>query len=214
MQRVAKISRSFFQLSDSKFNDLGNGVINSLTENKYFPDIAPDLDAFKNAFEKYFNSIPHRNIRNSVNVAVKNANKEAAIKSLYELSLIVAYHAKFEVEALESSGFQLVNPPQSKGLVGMAKEIQLKTNGIEGLVIVQCDKDENATVYRVRVSTDQENWLWTNASSSRTLKVHNLPKGVPLYIQMQIGNSQGYSPWSESVSGMISTKKVIPSIHE
>lgn len=214
MKKLPKIRRSFHRLSDPKFNQLAQGIIESLTDNDFFPDIAPELAVFKTAYDKYFNSIPPRNIRNSVNTAAKNANKEAAIKALVKLSYMVSFYADFDIEALESSGFELANKPQPKGQVGLVRDIDLKTNGVEGMVIVQCKRDENATTYKARVSTDQENWLWVNANNTRTVKVHNVPVGVPLFVQMQLENAQGFSPWSDVVSGMIPTQNLIMSIHE
>ena len=58
----------------------------------------------------------------------------------------------FEMEALESSGFELANKPQPQ--VGMVSNISLKTNGVEGMVIIQCNRDANATTYKARVSMD------------------------------------------------------------
>jgi hypothetical protein len=58
------------------------------------------------------------------------------------------------MEALESSGFELANKPQPKGQVGMVSNISLKTNGVEGMVIIQCNRDANATTYKARVSMD------------------------------------------------------------
>lgn len=214
MKKLPKIRRSFNHLSDPMFNQRAQSVIESLTDNDFFPDIAPELTVFKTAYDKYFNSIPPRNIRNSVNTATKNANKEAAIKELVKLSYMVSFYADFEMEALESSGFELANKPQPKGQVGMVRDIDLKTNGVEGMVIVQCKRDDNATTYKARVSTDQQNWLWVNASPNRTVKVHNVPTGVQIFVQMQLENGQGFSPWSDSVTGMIPTQNLIASIHE
>ena len=115
---------------------------------------------------------------------------------------------------MESCGFPLVNSPRAKGQVGKVNDIELKTNGVGGMVIVQCERDENASSYKARVSTDQQNWLWVNASPNRTVKVHNVPVGVPIYVQMQLENAHGYSPWSDTVSGMIPTSNLISSIHE
>jgi len=214
MNKLPKIKRSFHHLSDLKFNERAQGVINSLTDNDLFPDIAPELAVFKTAYDKYFNSIPPRNIRNSVNTATKNANKELAIKELVKLTFMVAFYADFDIEALESSGFELVNKPHPKGQVGLVKDIDMKTNGVEGMVIVQCKRDNNARTYKARISTDQENWLWVNANSNRTVKVHNVPTGVQIFVQMQLENANGFSPWSDSVTGMIPTQNLIGSLHE
>jgi len=214
MNKLPKINRSFHQLSDPKFNARAQSVIDGLTDNDFFPDITPELTVFKTAYDKYFNSIPARNIRNSVNTTAKNINREAAIKELVKLSFIVAFYADFNMEALESSGYELANKPQPKGQVGTVKDIDLKTNGVEGMVIVQCRRDENARTYKARVSTDDQNWLWVNANSNRTVKVHNVPTGVQIYVQMQLENAQGFSPWSDSVSGVIATQNLITSVHE
>jgi len=214
MNKLPKINRSFHQLSDPKFNARAQSVIDGLTDNDFFPDITPELTVFKTAYDKYFNSIPARNIRNSVNTTAKNINREAAIKELVKLSFIVAFYADFNMEALESSGYELANKPQPKGQVGAVRDIDLKTNGVEGMVIVQCRRDENARTYKARVSTDDQNWLWVNANSNRTVKVHNVPTGVQIYVQMQLENAQGFSPWSDSVSGVIATQNLITSVHE
>ncbi len=214
MKKIPRIKRAFQNMSDAAFNEFAQGVLNSLDGNDLFPDIAAELAVFKAAYDKYFTSIPAHNIRNSVNTATKNANKEAAVRALTKLSLLVEYQADFSLEALESSGFELVSKRRSKGLVGMVQNVGLNINGIEGMVIVQCNRAPNATTYKARVSTDQENWLWVNACSTRVVKVHNVPTGVPVFVLMQLENAQGFSPWSDSVTGVIPTHNLITSIHE
>ena len=90
----------------------------------------------------------------------------------------------------------------------------MEVNGVEGIVITQCHKDENTTAYKTRVSTDQQNWLWVNASSTQTVKVLNAPTGVQIYVQMQLENAYGFSPWNDAVTGMIPTQNLIASVHE
>lgn len=214
MKKLPKLNLGLHNLSDSNFNTRAQGVISSLTDNDFFPDIGPELEVFKAAYEKYFNSIPPANIRNSVNSAVKNANKEKAVKALVKLGYMVMFYADFNIEALESSGYELANKPQPKGQVGTVKGITLKVNGVKGLVIVKCKKDDNASTYKARISTDRENWLWVNASSNRTVKVYNVPIGVPIFVEMQLENAHGFSPWSDAVQGMIPTQQMIGSIHE
>ena len=214
MSKLPKIRRPNTRISDGELNRMAQSVISSLTDNAYFPEVGDELAIFKEAYYTFYNSIPPRNIRNSVNSAVKNSNKEVAVKAMNRLSLLVAYYANYDMDALESSGFDLANKPQARGLVGLVNNIELHVNGVEGMVIISCKRDENATSYKARVSTDGENWLWVNASPTRTVKVHNVPRGIPLYIQMQLENIRGYSPWSDAVSGMIPTSQLIPTIHD
>ena len=82
------------------------------------------------------------------------------------------------------------------------------------MVLTTCFVFSPEIYLKARVSTDQQNWLWVNASSSRTVKVHNVPVGVPIYVQMQLENAMGYSPWSDPVTGMIPTQNLISGIHD
>ena len=153
-------------------------------------------------------------MRSTATVAVKNSLRDKATTELIRLSMMVEYQANFNLEALESSGFELANKPKSKGQVGLVNDIRMKTNGVEGLVMVTCDRDPNARTYKARISTDQVNWTWFNAAPTRTVNVYNVPKGVKLYVQMQLQNAHGFSPWSASVMGEIPTDHMITSVHE
>jgi hypothetical protein len=126
---------------------------------------------------------------------------------------LVAFEAKMNLEALETTNFELVDKPQPKGLVGLVKDVVLNTNGVSGMVIVKCAKDDNATMYNARVSTDQVNWTWQKSNTSRTVKITNVPVGDRIYVQMQLENDKGTSPWSQSKVGIILEAEAIQSIH-
>ena len=138
-----------------------------------------------------------------------SSNRESII-----LSCLVEYQAKLNEAALRSSNFEVVSKPHPKGLVGLVKGVAMSTNGVEGMMIVQCDADPNATIYNARVSTDEVNWQWFGAHNSRKVKITGLPRGEKLFVQMRLENTHGHSPWSASVVGMIGMPEVVPSIHE
>lgn len=209
-----KIKRSFTNYTDAKFIDFCNGLIQGLTDNSYFPNIADALAVFKTSFDKFVASIPPRNTRNMVNTAIKNENRLEANRQAIILSFLVEYEAKLNEAALRSSNFKITNRPQSKGLVGTVKGLSLSSNGIANMMIVQCDADANASLYNVRASTDEENWKWFGAKTSRKVHITDLPNGEKLFVQMRLENAHGHSPWSTSVVGMIGVPEMVPSIHD
>ncbi len=211
---ITRIKRSFMNYSDSKFIDFSQGIILSMTKNVFFPDAAKQLAMFVTTFDKFVASIPPRNLRNMANTAVKKENRIAANNALFIFSLYVEWKAAMDIAALQSTGFILTAKAQAKGLVALVKNVSAATNGIEGMVIVKCDNDPNADIYEVRISRDEKNWEWFGAHRSRTIKVMGLPRSEKLYMQMRIGNSHGYSPWSASISGIIGQPETILSIHE
>jgi len=209
-----KLKRSFSNYSDAKFIDFANGVIQDCTDNPNFPDIGVYLADFKSAFDSFVESVPSRNLRNMVNTATKNELRVIANKKAILLTCYVELISEFNEAKLRSSGFETISKPQAKGILGLVKGMSLASNGISQMMIVQCEADPNATLYNVRVSTDEINWSWFGAHNSRKVKVTNLPNGVKLFVQMRLENTHGHSPWSPSMIGMIGVPEVVPSIHE
>lgn len=209
----SRLKRSFTGYPDAKFIDFMNGVIQGCTDNAGLPNIAAPLANFKTAFDKFVASIPPRNMRNMVNSAIKKENRIEANLEAILLAAFVEYDSRLNEAILKSSNFETVDKPQAKGLVGFPKNISLAVNGINQMMMVSCDADSNATIYNVRISTDEVNWQWFGANNSRTIKVTDLPNGVKLFVQMRLENSHGYSPWSKSVIGMIGVPNVVASIH-
>ena len=183
------------------------------TDNPDLPNIASPLANFKTAFDKYVASISPHNLRNTVNTAIKNENRTEANLEAILLAAFVEYDSKLNEAILKSSNFEIVEKPQAKGLVGFPKNISLAVNGINQMMMVSSDADPNATIYNVRISTDEVNWLWFGVNNSRTVKVIDLPNSVKLFVQMKLENTHGYSPWSKSVTGMIGVPNVVTSIH-
>jgi hypothetical protein len=210
---IPKFKTPFMGYSDAKFSDAAQQFIAGLTDNPLFPDIADALAEFKVIFDKYFLAIPAPSLRNSVNIAAKNALAKEAKMAMLRLTYLVAYQAKFNEEAMKSTNLPITQPTQSKGQVGLVEEMGMVTNGEEGMVIIFCKKDSNATKYYARVSLDGNEWYKFSESNTRRVKVKGLPVGVKLYVQMQLENANGVSPWSNTMTGKIAESDVIATIH-
>jgi len=211
---IPKFKISFMKFSDSKFSDAGQQFIAGLTNNPHFPNIKKELAEFKTIFDKYFLSIPTPSTRNKVNVAAKNANQHDAKMAMLRLTYLVSYHANFNMEAMKSTNLSVTEAPQPKGQVGLVEEMGMVTNGEDGMVIVFCKKDPNTTKYYARVSLNGETWYKFSENSSRRVKVKGLPINQTLYVQMQLENSHGTSPWSNTMTGKIAGSDVIATIHK
>ncbi len=211
---IPKFKTPFMGSTESKFTETAQQFIAGLTGNPLFPDIAKPLKEFKTIFDKYFLSIPSPSLRNTVNVAAKNANLKEARVAMLRLTYLVSYQANFNEEAMKSTNLAVTQPAQPKGLVGLVEEMGMATNGEDGLVMVFCKKDVNATKYYVRVSLDGKEWYKFSESTSRRVKVKGLPVGVKLYVQMQLENANGSSPWSNTMTGKIAESDVIATIHK
>lgn len=211
--RPSKIKRSFVDLSDAKFIEFFNAVIVGCTDNANLPNIAAPLATFKTSFDKFVASMPSRNMRNMVNTAIKNENRNDCNLEACILASFVEFDARLNEAIMKSSNFEITEKPQPKGLVGLVKGVKLAVNGINKMMIVSCDSDPNATLYSTRISTDEENWKWFGAAQAKTIKVTDLPNGERLYVQMRLENAHGHSPWSSSVTGIIGVPDVVQSIH-
>ena len=211
---LPKFRRSFTGYPDSKFIEFCNGVIQGCTDNPGLPNITEPLATFQNAFDAFVKAMPARNVRNMVNTAVKNELREDANLQAVILAAFVEYDSKLNEAIMKSSNFELFERPQPKGLVGLVKGFSLATNGVNQMLIVQVEPDPNATLYNVRVSTDNENWNWFGANTARTIKIPDLPNELKLYVQVRLENSKGHSPWSESKIGVIGIPDMVHSIHD
>jgi hypothetical protein len=202
------------KFSDSKFSDAGQQLIAGLTNNPLLTNLTDELAEFKVIFDKYFLSIPTPSTRNKVNVAAKNANQHDAKMAMLRLIYLVGYHTNFNVEAMKSTNLSVTESAQTKGQVGLVEEMDMATNGEEGMIVISCKRDTNATKYYARVSLDGNEWYKYSESSSRIVKVKGLPIGVKLYVQMQVENGHGTSPWSNTITGKIAGSDVITTLHK
>jgi len=114
---------------------------------------------------------------------------------------------------MKSTNLAVTQPAQPKGQVGLVEDMGMVTNGEAGMVIVHCKKDINATKYYARVSLNGQEWYKFSESNSRRVKVKGLPVGVTLHVQMQLENSHGVSPWSNTITGKIAGADVIATMH-
>jgi hypothetical protein len=211
---IPKFKITFMSYGDTMFSEAAQNFIAGLTDNALFPDIAAPLAEFKTVFDKYFLSIPTPSTRNKVNVAAKNANLSETKKAMLRLTYMTAYQANFNEEAMKSTNLVVTQPIQPKGQVGLVEDMGMTTNGEDGMVMVHCKKDNNATKYYARVSLDGKDWFKFSESSSRRVRVKGLPVGVTLHVQMQLENSHGVSPWSNTITGKIAESDVIATIHK
>ena len=209
-----KINRSFTQDSDAKVTEQFKGVIDACTGNTAIPGIEQPLIPFKAIYTKFVESIPNLATRSKVTTAIKNENRAELNFEANVLASYIEYATRFNKAAMDSSNFLVNGDSKPVGMVGLVKNLTASTNGVNDMVIVQCKRDPNARLYSVRISKDGKNWQWFGAHTSRTVKVTGLPTNVPLIIEMRLENSQGESPWSEQITGMIGVSNVFKSIHK
>ncbi|MEM6965240.1 MAG: hypothetical protein AAF573_10770, partial [Bacteroidota bacterium] len=144
--------------------------------------------------------------------AAKNEKKRVCIQDMIFLGRYVESVALGNIELLESSGFELANKPTKRPILGTVEDITLRTNGVPGMVMAICKRNNFADLYEARVSVDESNWTAFGANTSRTVQVKDLPYGQQLFLQMRMKNSHGYGPWSGSVAFHIPEKNAVPAL--
>ena len=114
-----------------------------------------------------------------------------------KLAYSVMAAASDDQSILESSGFSLTSEPIRKTIPETPENVRVYLTNDADAILAICKADKNASVYKIRVSKDKQDWRWGNAGSSCKVAVTGLPIGELLYVQMATKNNLGHSTWSE-----------------
>ncbi len=134
----------------------------------------------------------------------KNAAKQVLIDSLMKNALYCTGEARHNLEALLSTGYEVVSKNHTPGPLD-TPSIRDILNNISGQLLVRGQSVLNGRMYKARTSTDGgKTWTeWEPVNGVRRLLLQPTVPGTTYMVEIcAMGGTTGQSPWSNPVSIM------------
>ena len=135
---------------------------------------------------------------------LKLAAKQALVDLLLKLAFYCQGEAIHNLDALLSTGFEVVNTNRTSGPLDTPAIIAI-LNNVSGQLTVRGQGVVNGRMYKVRTSTDGgKSWTeWPQFNGARLMVLApTVPGTIYLVAFCALGGSTGQSAWSNSVSIM------------
>jgi len=134
----------------------------------------------------------------------KKLAKQALVDLLLKLAFYCQGEAIHNLDALLSTGFEIVSPNHASGPLAQPSILAL-LNDVSGQITVRGQAVLNGRMYRVRTSTDGgKTWTeWPDFTGARLMVLKPTVPGTVYMVEFcAMGGSTGQSPWSNPVSIM------------
>lgn len=199
-----RIYTAFTRGTDNDVNNLSLDVISGLTGNPAF--IAPPVNpAALTTLQVAFNSaMTDARKGGGDRTRVKNTAKQALIDGLIKDAFYCQGEARYDLDALLSTGFDVVSKNRTSSPLDQPSIIAI-LNDVTGQLTVRGQGVVNGRVYKVQISKDN-GVTWTDAGTfngARRMVVTPTTPGTLYQARFcALGGSTGQSPWSNPVAGM------------
>jgi len=135
---------------------------------------------------------------------LKAAAKQLLVDMLFKLAHYCQGEAHHDLDALLSTGFEVVSTNRTSGPLDRPTIIDV-LNDTSGMLVVRGHAVLNGRLYQVRSSTDGgKTWtLWPESNGARLMTLAPTVPGTVYTVEFCAkGGSTGQSPWSNPVSIM------------
>jgi len=209
--RQARIHLNYGKWDNHSLATLAGRTLNFMTGNTYFAEPNPSLEVYGNAVTDY---IAKHEVSSNGGSSVENTARDNArilvLKLMKQMAFYVNTVADGDPHILASSGFEIVDDPQSKRFPGQVKDTWMKDGRKSGEVKFGFSVVRSATAgydYALADTVDAEGtpvWgemQWT--SRTRMNYIDNLIPGQRYYLHVRARNNHGIGDWSEPVSFIV-----------
>lgn len=199
-----RIYTGFTKGTDNDVNNLSLDVIGGLTDNPSF--LQPPVDpAALTALQVAFNSaMTDARKGGRDRTRAKNVAKQALIDDLIKDAFYCQGEARYDLDALLSTGFDVVSKNRTAAPLNQPGIITI-LNDMSGQLTVRGGSVLNGRVYKVQTSKDN-GVTWTDAGTfngARSMVVTPTTPGTLYQVRFcALGGSTGQSPWSNPVACM------------
>ncbi len=182
------------RLSDADLETKALSIVAAMTGNSNFPTPTPALKDVSAAIADYSNALSLAQNRGKVEVAIKNAKKEALIAILRSLAAYVNFIANGDKTVIMSAGFDTTKDNASALPLAEPKNFKV-TNGINaGEAITSISGVRNVKTYLHQYTADPitDASVWQSKYvSTRTCTFSNLQSGKKTWFRVAaIGTGQ------------------------
>jgi hypothetical protein len=190
--------------SDNDVNSLTLDVEDGLANNPAFPNLPVKLTDLETQRLAYAGTMTDARKGGTDRTRLKKAAKLALVDMLVKLALYCMGEAHHDLDALLSTGFEVVSTNRSSGPLDKPGMLDV-LNDVSGQLTVRGQGVLNGRMYKPRTSIDGgKTWTeWAPFNGARRMVLQpTLPGATYMTEICALGGSTGQSPWSNPVSIM------------
>ncbi len=199
-----RISTGIGKETDEAVNNLTLDVEDGLADNPTFPNLPVKLTDLETQRLVFAGTRTDARKGGTDRTRLKKAAKQALVDMLVKLALYCMGEARHDLDALLSTGFEVVSTNHSSGPLDPPSILAL-LNNVSGQLTVRGQGVLNGRMYKARTSTDGgKTWTeWGPFNGSRRMVLQPTVPGTIYMVEIcALGGSTVQSQWSNPVSIM------------
>jgi hypothetical protein len=190
--------------SDNDVNSLTLDVEDGLASNPAFPNLPVKLTDLETQRLVFAGTMTDARKGGTDRTRLKKAAKQALVDMLVKLALYCMGEARHDLDALLSTGFEVVSTNRSSGPLDTPGMLDV-LNDVSGQLTVRGQGVLNGRMYKARTSTDGgKTWTeWGPFNGARRMVLQPTIPGTTCMTEIcALGGSTGQSQWSDPISRM------------
>jgi hypothetical protein len=199
-----RIWTGFSRGTDDDVNNLTLDTEDALLDNPAFPKIPVAVTDLETQRLALVSAMTEARKGGSDRTRAKNLAKQGLIDPLIKNALYCMGEARHDLNALLSSGYEVVSKNRSSGPLDPPSILDV-LNDVSGQLTVRGQGVLNGRMYKARTSTDGgKTWTeWPPSNGARRMALQPVIPGTTYLVEIcALGGSTGQSPWSNPVSIM------------
>lgn len=181
-----KLSLNIRKHKDGELNIYARYILHSLTDNEYFPDVAPLLVPIRETSDQYQTALYSAFNGDIININIKNDLREKLILQLRELGEWIQKRSNGNNTTLTTSGFLIAKPKDDIELAE-PEEFRILPGQNNGEIIMRVKRVIGAKAYLFQYTPDpltpESKWeIIFGTTCKKTIT--NLPLGVKFLFRM------------------------------
>lgn len=200
-----KLILDYSKLSDAKLSLRSGDVVNSLTDNDYFPVTVPSLTEFTALRTAFVQALDRTTTGDRYLIAVKNQTRKTLLSAMRQLAMTIDAQGNGDKAKLITSGFLLSSTAESSTL-GAPENFKIADGKNPSELILSCKMAQNAASYLFDIAEEpiSENTIWkTQADSRRSYTFRNLNSGSRIFCRIRAIGRKGQEISSEVLSRVV-----------
>jgi len=181
-----KLSLNIRKNKDGELGNYAMCIIHKLTDNEYFPEVAPLLGPIRETGEQYQQAFYAARNGDIVNISIKNDLREKLILQLRELGELIQKRSDGNDTSLLSTGFLIAKPKEDIELAE-PNEFCILPGKNNGEIIMRVKRVIGAKAYLFQYTPDPltPESKWDSLYGTTCKKtITNLPLGVKYLFRM------------------------------
>lgn len=199
-----RIWTGFTRGSGDDANNLVLDVEEGLTDNPVFLNLPVPLTLLETQRLALVSAMTEARKGGADRTRLKNAAKQVVVDSLMRIAFYCMGEARHDLDALLTTGFEVVSKNRSSGPLGQAS-LRDVLNNVSGQFLARGRGVLNGRMYKPRTSIDGgKTWTeWSPFNGARRIVLQPVIPGTTYMIELcAMGGSTGQGPWSDPVSRM------------